>query len=140
MWVVWFAMQHHKAFDFSRGLFTSCAILRDKSREKPMVATLEELAAVLEQAPIGVLVLKQGRIAWVNARLAELIDQPQTECLGKRLAETPLAEWRNDPLAIDTKSGRRWLKVSRLEPLVGGKLSTLRIAPSRSSSSKPFPR
>jgi hypothetical protein len=22
MWVVWFAMQHHKAFDFSRGLFT----------------------------------------------------------------------------------------------------------------------
>jgi GGDEF domain-containing protein len=85
-----------------------------------MVATLEELAAVLEQAPIGVLVLKQGRIAWVNARLAELIDQPQTECLGKRLAETPLAEWRNDPLAIDTKSGRRWLKVSRLEPLVGG--------------------
>jgi GGDEF domain-containing protein len=120
MWVVWFAMLHHKAFDFSRGLFTSCAILRDKSREKPMVATLEELAAVLEQAPIGVLVLKQGRIAWVNARLAELIDQPQTECLGKRLAETPLAEWRNDPLAIDTKSGRRWLKVSRLEPLVGG--------------------
>ncbi len=87
-----------------------------------MVATLEELATVLEQAPIGVLVLKQGRIAWVNARLAELIDQPQTECLGKRLAETPLAQWRDEPLAIDTASGRRWLKVSRAEPIADGEV------------------
>src|ERR1700756_5473452 len=38
MWAAWIAMQHHKACDFSRGLFTLTSDLELKNAVKPFIA------------------------------------------------------------------------------------------------------
>jgi hypothetical protein len=49
MWVVWFSMQHHKAFDFSRGLFTETppGSLPIQAREKWRLTRFKSIAFAL---------------------------------------------------------------------------------------------
>lgn len=88
-----------------------------------MIATPDELVAALAKAPLGVLVLKQGRIAWLNERLAELVGQPQAKaCIGRLLSETPFAKWQEGLVEIATAAGRRWLERHRAEPFAAGEV------------------
>ncbi len=87
-----------------------------------MIVTLDELVVALEKAPLGVLVLRQGRIAWLNDWLAELVGQAKAELTGRQLAETTLARWRGEVVEISTEAGPRWLQRHRIEPFAAGEV------------------
>ncbi|MFN3919337.1 MAG: GGDEF domain-containing protein [Methylohalobius sp.] len=87
-----------------------------------MIATLDELIVALEKAPMGVLVLKAGRIAWLNERLLELIGQAKAAWIARPLAETPLARWQDELVKITTDAGPRWLKRYCIEPFEEGEV------------------
>ncbi|GAB6068739.1 hypothetical protein JCM13664_20600 [Methylothermus subterraneus] len=75
-----------------------------------MSATLDDLVVALEKAPIGVLVLKRGRIAWLNEALAELVGQTKAELIGRPLLDSPLAAWQGTLVEVSTAAGPRWLQ------------------------------
>lgn len=82
-----------------------------------MIATLDDLSIALDKAPVGVLVLKEGRIAWINETMAELARQPKGEFLGRPLPETPLARWQEDVVEIASEADRRWFRRRQIQPL-----------------------
>ncbi len=87
-----------------------------------MIATLDELIVALEKAPMGVLVLKAGRVAWLNERLLELIGQAKAAWIARPLAETPLARWQDELVEITTDAGPRWLQRYCIEPFEEGEV------------------
>lgn len=87
-----------------------------------MIATLDELLVALEKAPLGVLVLRRGRIAWLNEWLLALIGQTKAEWIARPLSETPLARWRDELVEITTDAGPRWLKRCCIEPFEEGEV------------------
>ncbi len=87
-----------------------------------MSVTLDELVAVLEHAPLGVLLLRHGRIAWCNQMLANLSGQAKAELVGRPLSDTSLVKWQGTQIEISTTNGPRWLKCQRIKPSEEGEV------------------
>ncbi len=88
-----------------------------------MIVTLDDLSIALEKAPMGVLVLKNNRIAWLNEVLTDVAKRPKGELIGRPLQETPLASLPNHSLAeipIDDKV--RWLEHRHTHILEGSEI------------------
>lgn len=67
--------------------------------------TLDDLAATLDQAPLGVLVVEQGQIAWINQTLANLLALSKDDLLGDSLADSRLSQWLDDSIEFETAGG-----------------------------------
>ncbi len=85
-----------------------------------MIVTLDDLSVALEKAPLGVLVLQNGRIAWLNEVLTDIAKRPKGELVGRLLHETPLAALPNQPLAeVAVDDSVLWLEHRRVHELEG---------------------
>lgn len=87
-----------------------------------MIVTLDDLVVALEKAPLGVLVLRRGRIAWLNETLADMVGQAKAQLTGRQLAETTLARWQDELVNVTTDAGPRWLQRHRIEPFEEGEV------------------
>ncbi|XSG84801.1 MAG: hypothetical protein ACPW60_13850 [Methylohalobius sp. ZOD2] len=87
-----------------------------------MIATIDDLSVALDQAPWGVLILRQGRIAWINETLAALTGQAKSDFIGRRLPETALGQERNALVTLPGSDGPRRLRPHRIEPDQSGEV------------------
>ncbi|HHJ38995.1 MAG: hypothetical protein AXA67_10965 [Methylothermaceae bacteria B42] len=67
--------------------------------------TLEDLAATLDLAPMGVLVLKDGQIAWLNQTLADLTEQPREALVGNAIGDSHFSNWFQEIVEVATTDG-----------------------------------
>ncbi len=67
--------------------------------------TLNDLTATLDLAPMGVLVLKDGQIAWINRTLAELTEQSREVLVGNAVKDTHFSSWFQETVEIATAEG-----------------------------------
>ncbi|MCX8048315.1 MAG: GGDEF domain-containing protein [Methylohalobius sp.] len=79
-----------------------------------MIAS-DELVIALERAPLGVLILRRGRIVWLNDWLAVMAGQTKADLLEHRWMETALARGQNELVPISAEGGTRYLKRHRLQ-------------------------
>ncbi len=85
-----------------------------------MIVTLDDLSVALEKAPLGVLVLQKGRIAWLNEILTDIANRPKGDLVGRLLNETPLANLPMDSVAEMTVDDRvLWLEHRQAHKLEG---------------------
>ncbi len=88
-----------------------------------MIITLDDLSIALEKAPLGVLVIKNGRIAWLNEILTDLARRPKGELVGRPVLETPLAPLPNEKMVeIPFNDGIRRLRRQQVYELEGGQV------------------